>query len=117
MGTGYSTPVRHSFLPFYRHPPSSIQLTANEQIVAGIVALLNDYRISQGEPKLGFLKPWLFGDGLEASTTLNLAKTRAVELMGPPLSRGGMLWILPDWCLLIFDVGLLWRLGSRVSIS
>ena len=61
MGTGYSKPVRHSFLPFYRHPPSSIQLIANEQIVAGIVALLNDYRISQGEPKLGFLKPLLNG--------------------------------------------------------
>ncbi|KAI9449009.1 peptidase S8/S53 domain-containing protein [Lactarius psammicola] len=33
-------------------------------IVAGIVSLLNDYRISKGKPPLGFLNPWLYGDGL-----------------------------------------------------
>ncbi|KAH9162436.1 subtilisin-like protein [Lactarius sanguifluus] len=30
-------------------------------IVAGIISLLNDYRISQGRPPLGFLNPWLYG--------------------------------------------------------
>ncbi|KAH9168799.1 peptidase S8/S53 domain-containing protein [Lactarius sanguifluus] len=29
-------------------------------IVAGIISLLNDYRISQGRPPLGFLNPWLY---------------------------------------------------------
>ncbi|KAH9025347.1 peptidase S8/S53 domain-containing protein [Lactarius hengduanensis] len=33
-------------------------------IVAGIISLLNDYRLSQGKPPLGFLNPWLYGGGL-----------------------------------------------------
>ncbi|KAH9051103.1 peptidase S8/S53 domain-containing protein [Lactarius vividus] len=33
-------------------------------IVAGIICLLNDYRISQGKGRLGFLNPWLYGGGL-----------------------------------------------------
>ncbi|KAH9053895.1 peptidase S8/S53 domain-containing protein [Lactarius vividus] len=33
-------------------------------IVAGIICLLNDYRISQGKPPLGFLNSWLYGGGL-----------------------------------------------------
>ncbi|KAF8262927.1 peptidase S8/S53 domain-containing protein [Lactarius quietus] len=32
--------------------------------VAGIVSLLNDYQLSHGRPALGFLNPWLYGDGL-----------------------------------------------------
>ncbi|KAH9020584.1 peptidase S8/S53 domain-containing protein [Lactarius pseudohatsudake] len=30
-------------------------------IVAGIISLLNDHRLSQGKPPLGFLNPWLYG--------------------------------------------------------
>ncbi|KAH9160723.1 subtilisin-like protein [Lactarius sanguifluus] len=30
-------------------------------IVAGIISLLNDYRLSQGKRPLGFLNPWLYG--------------------------------------------------------
>jgi len=33
-------------------------------IVAAIISLLNDYRISNGRPPLGFLNPWLYGGGL-----------------------------------------------------
>ncbi|KAH9170959.1 subtilisin-like protein [Lactarius sanguifluus] len=33
-------------------------------IVAGIISLLNDYRLSQGKTQLGFLNPWLYGGGL-----------------------------------------------------
>jgi len=32
--------------------------------VAGIVSLLNDYRISTGRRPLGFLNYWLYGHGL-----------------------------------------------------
>ncbi|KAH9176752.1 subtilisin-like protein [Lactarius sanguifluus] len=32
---------------------------------AGIISLLNDYRISNGRPPLGFLNPFLYGIGLE----------------------------------------------------
>ncbi|KAF8268688.1 subtilisin-like protein [Lactarius quietus] len=31
-------------------------------IVAGLVSLLNDYRLSKDKPPLGFLNPWLYGD-------------------------------------------------------
>jgi hypothetical protein len=31
--------------------------------VAGIISLLNDYRISNGDPPLGFLNTWLYGRG------------------------------------------------------
>ena len=32
--------------------------------MAGIIALLNDYELSQGKPPLGFLNPWLYENGL-----------------------------------------------------
>jgi hypothetical protein len=41
------------------------QLTANAQTFAGIISLLNDYLISNGERSLGFLNPWLYGVGRE----------------------------------------------------
>ncbi|KAH8983959.1 subtilisin-like protein [Lactarius hatsudake] len=34
-------------------------------IVAGIISLLNDYRLSQGKRPLGFLNPWLYDSGLK----------------------------------------------------
>jgi tripeptidyl-peptidase-1 len=44
---------------------SDTQLTANVQTacqtVAGIILLINDFRISHNQPKLGFLNPWLYG--------------------------------------------------------
>ena len=39
------------------------QLTANVQIAAGVVSLLNDFLISEGRKPLGFLNPWLYGAG------------------------------------------------------
>ncbi|KAH9165954.1 peptidase S8/S53 domain-containing protein [Lactarius sanguifluus] len=33
-------------------------------IVAGIISLLNDYRLSQGKHPLGFLNPWIYDGGL-----------------------------------------------------
>ncbi|KAH9164921.1 hypothetical protein EDB89DRAFT_1858877, partial [Lactarius sanguifluus] len=40
--------------------------TANLQIVAGIISLLNDWLVLRGQPPLGFLNPWLYGGGLAA---------------------------------------------------
>jgi tripeptidyl-peptidase-1 len=37
----------------------------NIQIAAGIISLLNDYLLSEGEKPLGFLNPWLYGRGLK----------------------------------------------------
>ncbi|KAH9014324.1 subtilisin-like protein [Lactarius hengduanensis] len=56
--------ARASFPPHLRQPASSsTQLMANGQIVAGIVSLLNDYLISTGRHRLGFLNLLLYGDG------------------------------------------------------
>jgi len=48
-----------------RCPSTNILLTASVQTVAGIIALLNDFMISEGKSPLGFLNPFLYGDGLE----------------------------------------------------
>ena len=32
--------------------------------MAGIIALLNDYLLSEGQKPLGFLNPWLYGEAL-----------------------------------------------------
>ena len=40
-------------------------MITNVQTVAGIISLLNDYRLSQGKPPLGFLNLWLYGRGSE----------------------------------------------------
>ncbi|KAH9059864.1 subtilisin-like protein [Lactarius vividus] len=57
-GTSFAVPVR---LPL---PVSALSmvtwLTGNVQIAAGIVSLLNDYRLSKGETPLGFLNYWLY---------------------------------------------------------
>ncbi len=44
--------------------PSSTQRTAKVQTAAAIISLLNDYLLSRGNPPLGFLIPWLYGDDL-----------------------------------------------------
>jgi len=41
-----------------------MQLTVEVQTVGGIISLLNDCLLSNGKPPLGFLNPWLYGDGL-----------------------------------------------------
>ena len=51
-------------------PSLSTQLTANVQIAAGIISLLNDYLISEGKAPLGFLNPWLYGLGLGGLTDI-----------------------------------------------
>ncbi|KAH9160219.1 subtilisin-like protein [Lactarius sanguifluus] len=40
--------------------------SAATPVVAGIISLLNDWRISTGQDPLGFLNPWLYGRGLAA---------------------------------------------------
>lgn len=64
-GTSYAAPVRLCLLPpLCVVHPSSTQLIINVQTVTGIISLLNDYRLSQGEKPLGFLNPWLYGQGI-----------------------------------------------------
>ena len=67
-GTSAATPVR--LMPFahrttMRGPSPNILLTASVQAVAGIIAFLNDYLISEGLKPLGFLNPFLYSDGID----------------------------------------------------
>ena len=41
-------------------PVSIVGTSASAPAVAGIIALLNDARISEGKKPLGFLNPWLY---------------------------------------------------------
>jgi tripeptidyl-peptidase-1 len=44
--------------------------SASSPTFAGVVALLNDYLISQGKPTLGFLNPWLYSKGYQGLTDI-----------------------------------------------
>ncbi|OCH90623.1 subtilisin-like protein [Obba rivulosa] len=46
--------------------------SASSPTFAGIISLLNDFRISQGKPSLGFLNPLLYSVGLPAFTDITL---------------------------------------------
>ncbi|KAF8259949.1 subtilisin-like protein [Lactarius quietus] len=53
------------FLGIYRQQPRLRAGTScAAPVVGAIISLLNDHRISQGKPPLGFLNPWLYGGGL-----------------------------------------------------
>ena len=39
-------------------------------MVAAMIAMLNDYRITNGQKPLGLLNPWLYGSGREAFTDI-----------------------------------------------
>ncbi|KAI9439510.1 subtilisin-like protein [Lactarius indigo] len=43
----------------------AIGTSCSAPIVAGIISLLNDYRLSQGKRPLGFLNPWIYDGGLK----------------------------------------------------
>ena len=87
-GTGCSAPVSHSPLPFFHRPLSCAQLTANVQIVAGIIALLNDYRISQGNPPLGFLNNWLYSHALDGFNDITSGINPGCETDGFAAAKG-----------------------------
>ena len=63
-GTSCSAPVHLPFLPPSASFTWRAKLTANAQTVAGIISLLNDYRLYVGLRPFGFLNPYLYGIGL-----------------------------------------------------
>jgi hypothetical protein len=99
-GTGCSTNVRlYDSYPLLRSsalrcPSSSTRLSSDVQTAAAIFSLLNDYRLSNGKPPLGFLNPWLYGRRpVRPSTTSHLALTQAATLPDSPPLRGGILFV------------------------
>jgi tripeptidyl-peptidase I len=60
--------------------------SASAPTFAGIVGLLNEYRLKNNEPKLGFLNPWLYSQGSKGFTDIVKGGSRGCL----PSSLGGM---------------------------
>lgn len=56
--------------------------------VAGIIALLNDYRMSQGRPPLGFLNPWLYGKATSSLNDITSGSNPGCQTNGFSAARG-----------------------------
>ena len=72
-------------------PYALSQLTANlnVQTVAGIVSLLNDYRIATGRTPLGFLNPWLYSrSGLPGLTDIMSGSNPGCDTTGFTATSG-----------------------------
>ena len=63
-GTSASSPVRQ-FINQVCSMCVLLTLIVLLQAAAGLISLLNDYRISHGNPSLGFLNPFLYSKGLD----------------------------------------------------
>ncbi|KAH9015660.1 subtilisin-like protein [Lactarius pseudohatsudake] len=88
-GTSVATPVCPSPPTSDSGRPSlSAQLTANLQVVAGIISLLNDWLISTGQDPLGFLNPWLYGGGLAALNDITEGSNPGCGTDGSPAIAG-----------------------------
>ncbi|KAH9033516.1 subtilisin-like protein [Lactarius pseudohatsudake] len=56
--------------------------SAATPVVAGIISLLNDWRISTGQNPLGFLNPWLYGRGLAALNDITEGSNQGCGMEG-----------------------------------
>ncbi|KAF8261236.1 peptidase S8/S53 domain-containing protein [Lactarius quietus] len=57
-------------------------------VAAAVISLLNDYRISQGRPALGFLNPWLYGKGHAGFNDIKLGFNPGCDTKGFPAIAG-----------------------------
>lgn len=63
--------------------------SASAPIFAAIVALLNDARLAQGKPPLGFLNPWIYKIGLQGGfRDVVHGSTKGCNTTGFPAMRG-----------------------------
>ncbi|KAJ8468605.1 hypothetical protein ONZ45_g17192 [Pleurotus djamor] len=62
--------------------------SAAAPVVAGIVALLNDYQLSRGKPPLGFLNPWLYSKARGAFNDIVKGSNPGCRTMGFPARPG-----------------------------
>jgi tripeptidyl-peptidase-1 len=70
-GRGFPDVAAHSLLPDYQvvgggELERSGGTSAASPVFAGIIALLNDARLSAGKPTLGFLNPFIYSSGYKA---------------------------------------------------
>ncbi|KAF8264268.1 subtilisin-like protein [Lactarius quietus] len=77
------------FMSIYRQQPLLRTGTScATPAVGGIISLLNDYRISQGKPPLGFLNPWLYGGGLAGLNDITFGTNPGCKTNGFPAIIG-----------------------------
>ena len=84
-GTACSVSVCHPLFhasSALRFPFSSTQLTANVQTVAGIVSLINDHRIVERRPTLGFLNPLLYSRGVSGIKDIQFGRNPGCNTLG-----------------------------------
>ncbi|KAH9176106.1 subtilisin-like protein [Lactarius sanguifluus] len=96
-------------IPYGRGLPDIAAEAINPVTVAGIISLLNDYRISKGKPPLGFLNPWLYDRAFPDLNDITSGRNPGCGTDGSPAIIG-TLCASPDFCLFIFNVT---GLGTR----
>ncbi|KAJ9614431.1 hypothetical protein H2200_002567 [Cladophialophora chaetospira] len=62
--------------------------SASSPLVAGIFALVNDALLAAGRPPLGFLNPWLYGDGYKAFNDILEGSSAGCNTSGFPAAKG-----------------------------
>jgi tripeptidyl-peptidase I len=84
-----------SLVYYYRGSDITVDGTsASTSIMAGVVALLNDYRVANNKSSLGFLNPWLYKEGYKGFTDIIEGSARGcIEIadtlgMGFPAAKG-----------------------------
>jgi tripeptidyl-peptidase I len=73
-----------SLPPIWGGPP----LTANLQVVAGVISLLNDWMLSNGRHPLGFLNPWLYASGFIGLIDITSGSNPGCKTQGFPAMPG-----------------------------
>lgn len=74
--------------------------SASTPVAAAVIALLNDYLISQGKSPLGFANPWLYATGLQGELLqypIRLILLSHYSLKIPSLERHHQRTTLQDW--------------------
>ncbi|KAF8257579.1 peptidase S8/S53 domain-containing protein [Lactarius quietus] len=61
---------------------TSASLRPNVQIAASIISLLNDYQLANGRKPLGFLNPWLYGQGITGLNDITSGTNPGCETEG-----------------------------------
>ena len=69
--------------------------SASSPAFAGVISLLNDYRISQGKPALGFLNPWLYSNAASALNDITSGSNPGCGTNGFTARAGwvSLLWV------------------------
>lgn len=62
--------------------------SASSPIFASVIGLLNDYRLSQGKPTLGFLNPWLYSAGRKGLNDITIGSNPGCGTKGFPAGPG-----------------------------